>query len=122
MSGAKLAAVCDSGAHIQLNDPQQRDKEQVKGDEEAEGPPHVRDTFLLPKLVRLHVGWVDGAHAFAGRGPGINAAAVLALHGCQSYVWPHPLLTVSLEETHTGVSSYIAPLLQTWEETAYRTF
>lgn len=72
---------CDSGAYIQLNDPQQRYKEQVKGHKEAEGPPHIRDTFLLSKLVQLHVGRVDGAHALAGGGPGIHTAAALALHG-----------------------------------------
>lgn len=74
-------------SHIELYDPQQRDEQEVEGDEEAEGPPHVRDALLLPGFVRLHPG-VDGRggvgepHPSAGQ-PRVGVAAASAVH-------PHP--------------------------------
>ena len=34
--------------HIELNDPQEGDEEEVEGNEETECPPHVRDDLSLP--------------------------------------------------------------------------
>lgn len=41
-------------SYIELYDPEQGDEQEVEGDEEAEGPPHVRDALLLHGFVRLH--------------------------------------------------------------------
>lgn len=76
-------------SYIELNDPEQGDEQEVEGDEEAEGPPHIRDALLLPGFVRLPPGrdrpGVDGAHR-SGVQPRLQAAAAAAVHR-----WPHPL-------------------------------
>lgn len=41
-------------SYVELYDPEQGDEQEVKRDEEAEGPPHVGDALLLPGFVRLH--------------------------------------------------------------------
>ena len=74
-------------SHIELYDPEQGDEEQVKGHEEAEGPPHSRDARLLPGLVRLQPG-VQRPHPPAVQ-PRISTAAAPAIH-----VWPRPLSRV----------------------------
>lgn len=58
-------------SYIELYDPEQGDEQEVKGDEEAEGPPHVRDALLLTGFVRLHPctdgRGVDKPHPSAGQ-------------------------------------------------------
>lgn len=39
--------------YIEFYDPEHGDEQEVKGDKEAEGPPHIRDAFLLSDVVRL---------------------------------------------------------------------
>lgn len=56
-------------SYIELYDPEQGDEQEVKGDEEAEGPPHVRDALLLPGFVRLHPG-ADGRGVDGHQPPG----------------------------------------------------
>ena len=64
--------------YIELYDPEQGDEQEVKGDEQAEGPPHVRDALFLRGFIRLHPRRhgrsADGPHAPAGQ-PRIHAAA-----------------------------------------------
>lgn len=55
-------------SYIELYDPEQGDEQEVKGDKEAEGPPHVRDALLLPGFVRLHPR-ADGRGADGPRPP-----------------------------------------------------
>lgn len=70
-------------SYIELYDPEQGDEQEVEGDEEAEGPPHVRDALLLAGIVRLHprtdglgVDW----HHPSARQPRIGAATASAVH------------------------------------------
>lgn len=70
-------------SYIEFYDPEQGDEQQVKGDKEAEGPPHVRDALLLASLVRADPGQQGraghGARAPAGQ-PRVDAAAAAAVH------------------------------------------
>ena len=68
-------------SYIELNDPQQGDEQEVEGDEEAEGPPHVGDALLLPGFVRPRTDGrcVDIPHPPGGQ-PRISAAAASAVH------------------------------------------
>lgn len=65
-------------SYVELDDPEQADEQEVKGDEEAERPPHVWDALLLRSFVRLHPdrdGYgVDGVDPPAGE-TRIHAAA-----------------------------------------------
>lgn len=69
-------------SYIELYDPEQSDEQEVKGDEEAEGPPHVRDALLLSGFVRLHPhGDRRGVDRPEPPGqPRVDAAAAHALH------------------------------------------
>lgn len=65
--------------YVQLNDPQQGDKQKVEGHKEAERPPNIRDALFLSRFI-----WLD-----AGRkGSGVNrartphTAAALTGHDC----------------------------------------
>lgn len=81
-------------SYIELYDPEQGDEQEVEGDEEAEGPPHVRDALLLAGVVRLHPRidgrGVDWRHRSAGQ-PWIGAATASAVHP----PWPRPLSRAS---------------------------
>lgn len=83
-SGTALCSVmCIMWTYIELNDPEQSDKEEVKGHKKAEGSSEVRDallfrTFIVTNAGR-HRGGVDGAH-FSCRGSRVHAAALTG-HG-----------------------------------------
>lgn len=70
-------------SYIELYDPEQRDEQEVKGDEEAEGPPHVGDALLLAGFVWAdalsHGRTVDRPRPPAGQ-PRFCAAAASAVH------------------------------------------
>lgn len=74
---------CDDESYIELYDPEQRDEQKVKGDEEAEGPPHVGDALLLAGFVRAdarsHGRTVDRPRPPAVQ-PRFCAAAASAVH------------------------------------------
>lgn len=63
-------------SHIELYDPEQGDEQQVKGDEEAEGPPHVRDALVLAGLIRAD----PRQQGRAGQPRVYAAAATAAVH------------------------------------------
>lgn len=64
--------------YVELYDPEQGDEEEVEGDEEAEGPPHVGDALLLSGLEGLHAG--GGRGAVDGVAPPCAAAAPAVHH------------------------------------------
>lgn len=70
--------------YIEFYDPEHGDEQEVKGDKEAEGPPHVRDAFLLSGFVRLHPHrhgcGVDRPREPPDRQLRIAAVAALAVH------------------------------------------
>lgn len=77
--------------HIQLDDPEQGDEEQVEGHEEAEGAAHVGDGFLLSggQVVGRRVGErglrVGGVQGGDGReAPHELAAFHSARHACSA--------------------------------------
>lgn len=76
------------GTYVQLDNPQKRDEEQVKGHKEAEGATHVRDGLALRrwyKQVRRREGQRGGVGGIQGGDDGQAApqlAVASARHPC----------------------------------------
>lgn len=64
-----------SVSYIELYDPEQGDEQQVKGDKEAESPPHVWDALILTGFVRAN----PCQQGRAGQ-PRVYTAAAAAVH------------------------------------------
>lgn len=79
--------------YIQLDYPQQRNEEQVEGDEEAEGPPHIRDGFpLLQREVAVRGEALALGKRGADGGDGWEASFQVVLQVCGlAHPRPKPL-------------------------------
>lgn len=74
-----LSQPLQTQTYIEFYDPEHGDEQEVKGDKEAESPPHIRDAFLLSVVVRLQSHrngrGVDRPHACSDRDLWVATAA-----------------------------------------------